>query len=174
MFVWDLSSQSKIFHSYGDVTISGEGLQIFTFALHLWPLSSEGSNIVMRGIHLYWSSPRTRDTQTCCQAFSSGAVTTCFYYLGVSRVGFEHPTFSLQGICQHNASIYHNAYQNEAFIFCLLSVFCDIKKWLSGNFCSIYFQGYYGDFTDFSKEFILWYKETFSQLKRLKVNGRTS
>ena len=32
---------SRIFHSYGDVTIAGEGLQIF--ARHSWPLSSEGS-----------------------------------------------------------------------------------------------------------------------------------
>ena len=34
---------SKIFHSYGKVTITGEGLQILTYARHLWPLSSEGS-----------------------------------------------------------------------------------------------------------------------------------
>ena len=41
--VWSLSSQSRIFHSYGDVTIVGEGLQILTHARHSWPLSSEGS-----------------------------------------------------------------------------------------------------------------------------------
>ena len=34
---------SRIFHSYGDVTITGEGLIIFTYARHLWPLSSESS-----------------------------------------------------------------------------------------------------------------------------------
>ena len=33
----------EFFHSYGDVTINGEGLQILTFARHSWPLSSEGS-----------------------------------------------------------------------------------------------------------------------------------
>ena len=43
MFVCGLSSHSRIFHSYGDVTITGEGLQILTYARHLWPLSSEGS-----------------------------------------------------------------------------------------------------------------------------------
>ena len=32
-----------MFYSYGDVTITGEGLQILTFARHSWPLSSEGS-----------------------------------------------------------------------------------------------------------------------------------
>ena len=37
------SSHSRIFHSYGDVTITGEGLQILTYARHLRPLSHEGS-----------------------------------------------------------------------------------------------------------------------------------
>ena len=31
------------FHSYGDATIAGEGLQILTYARHSWPLSTEGS-----------------------------------------------------------------------------------------------------------------------------------
>ena len=43
LFVCRLSSHSRIFHSYGDVTITGEGLQILTYARHSWPLSSEGS-----------------------------------------------------------------------------------------------------------------------------------
>ena len=42
MFLCDFSSHSKIFHSYGDVTIAGEGLQILN-ARHPWPLSSIGS-----------------------------------------------------------------------------------------------------------------------------------
>ena len=33
----------EFFHSYGDVTIIGEGLQILTYARHSWPLNSEGS-----------------------------------------------------------------------------------------------------------------------------------
>ena len=33
----------RIFHSFGDVTIAGEGIQILTYARHLGPLSSEGS-----------------------------------------------------------------------------------------------------------------------------------
>ena len=37
------SSHSRMFHSYGDVTIAGEVLKIMTYARHLWPLSSEGS-----------------------------------------------------------------------------------------------------------------------------------
>ena len=43
LFVWGLSSRSRIFHSYADVTITDEGLQILTYARHSWPLSSEGS-----------------------------------------------------------------------------------------------------------------------------------
>ena len=31
-----------------------------------------------------------------CRTFSSETVTICFYDLGVSRLGFEHPTFHLQ------------------------------------------------------------------------------
>ena len=37
------SSRSRIFHSIGDVTIIGYGLQILTFARHSWPQISEGS-----------------------------------------------------------------------------------------------------------------------------------
>ena len=40
LFVWGFSSHSWIFHSYKDVTIADEGLQILTKAR---PLSSEGS-----------------------------------------------------------------------------------------------------------------------------------
>ena len=42
-FVWGISSHSRIFHSYEDVTITGEGLQMFTYIRHIWLLSSEGS-----------------------------------------------------------------------------------------------------------------------------------
>ena len=37
------SSHSRFFHSYGDVTITDERMQILTYVRHLWPLSSEGS-----------------------------------------------------------------------------------------------------------------------------------
>ena len=95
-YVWGLSSQ--IFQSHGDVTIAGEGLQILAYAWHSWPLSSEGS---LACPHLLWYRASVyiiviseyRDTHTYCRAFSSGAVTT----LGLSRLGFEHPTFNLRG-----------------------------------------------------------------------------
>ena len=34
LFVCGFSSYSRIFHSYGDVTIAGEWLQIYTYARH--------------------------------------------------------------------------------------------------------------------------------------------
>ena len=43
LFVWGLTSHSRIFHSYGDVTITDEGLQILTYVRPLWQLSSEDS-----------------------------------------------------------------------------------------------------------------------------------
>ena len=100
LFVWDLSSRSRICHSYGDVTIAGEGLQILT---NVWPLSSEGSLACHTYRYCDTLHPfimvisEDSDTHTYCQAFSSGAVTTCFYDLGLSRLGFEHPTFRLRG-----------------------------------------------------------------------------
>ena len=44
LFVCLCSSQWRIFHLYGDVTITGEGLQILTYTRHQWPLNSEGSS----------------------------------------------------------------------------------------------------------------------------------
>ena len=43
LFVWGFSSNSRIFHSYGDVTFTGKGLQILTYARHLWLFSKQGS-----------------------------------------------------------------------------------------------------------------------------------
>ena len=54
LFAWVLSSHSRIFHPYGDVTITGERLQILTYARHSWPLSSEGS----LACHTYYDTER--------------------------------------------------------------------------------------------------------------------
>ena len=40
---YPFTSHSRIFHSYGDVTITSEGLQILTDSRHFWQLSSEAS-----------------------------------------------------------------------------------------------------------------------------------
>ena len=42
-FVWGFTSHSRIFHSYGDVTITGEGLQSLKYVRHPWSLYSEVS-----------------------------------------------------------------------------------------------------------------------------------
>ena len=88
------------FHLYRNVSIAGEGLQIRTYFRQSWPLSSEsslaGHTTATWGIRLRWSSQMTRDFHTYCRAFSNGAVTTCFYDVGPSRLGFEHPTFRLR------------------------------------------------------------------------------
>ena len=53
--------------------------------------------------HLLWHGPSFYnghlrcDTHTYCQAFSSLDVTTCFKYLGLSRLGLDHTTFRLRG-----------------------------------------------------------------------------
>ena len=57
--------------------------------------------------HLLWHGAsvynghlrETRDTHTYCRAFSSGALTVCFY--DRSRLGFKHPTFRLRGECSN-------------------------------------------------------------------------
>ena len=39
----------------------------------------------------------TGDTHICCRAVDSVAVTTCFYDLDLSWVGFEQQTFRMRG-----------------------------------------------------------------------------
>ena len=41
---------------------------------------------------------KDHDTHTNFRAFSYWAVTTCFYYLGLSLLEFEHPTVRLRGL----------------------------------------------------------------------------
>ena len=102
LFLRSLSSLSRIFHSYGDVTIAGEGLQILTYARHSWLLGSEGS----LACHTYYDTGHSLimvisedpcHSHLFCPAFNSEAVTACFYYLGLSRLGFEHPPLRLRG-----------------------------------------------------------------------------
>ena len=93
LFVWSFSSHSRILHLYGDVTIAGERLQILTYARHSWPLSSEGCLMTLphncdTGILLKWYKI-FEDSWHSCRAFTSGAVTICFYDLiGLSQLGF--------------------------------------------------------------------------------------
>ena len=82
-----------IFHSFGDVTIVGEGLHIFTFARYVWSLSSEGylachticdtgHPFIMVISEILWHSHLRPNV-------CSRAVTTCFNDLGLWRLGFK-------------------------------------------------------------------------------------
>ena len=66
---------------------------------------------VTRGICLLWSSPKTRDIHTYCRVFGSEAVTICLNDLGMSRLGFEHPTFRLR--YQRSNPLRHDAIVNN-------------------------------------------------------------
>ena len=71
-------SHSRLLNSYGDITFTGEGVQILTFARHSWSLSSKCD----LACHTYcdmghpftcmWSSPMTHDTHIYCRAFGLG------------------------------------------------------------------------------------------------------
>ena len=90
-----LLSHSRIFHSYGVVTVAGEELRILTYARQL---SSEGS----LACHTYCDKGHpfimviSEDPwhSHLLPSVSSGAVTTCFCDL--SRLGLEHSTFRLR------------------------------------------------------------------------------
>ena len=84
-----------------NITITSEELQILVYARHSWPLSSGDS----LACHTYCDTrhpflmviSEDCDTHIYCRAFRSGTVTTCFYDLGLLRLGFKHPTFCLRG-----------------------------------------------------------------------------
>ena len=82
LFVWGFSSHSRIFQSFGNVCIAGEGLQTVT-----------------RVIRLKWSSLRTRDSHKRLAVELSRPVFT------TSRLGLEHPTFRLRG--EHSSPLRH-------------------------------------------------------------------
>ena len=52
---------------------------------------SRATPTVTQGIRLLRSSTRTRDILANCRAFDRGVVSTCFFDLGLSRLGFELP-----------------------------------------------------------------------------------
>ena len=101
LFVCGFSSNFRIFHTYGDVTITGEGLQIFTYARHLWPLSREGS----LACHTYCDKSHLflmviSEDPWHSHLLNSVWQKSCHYLildLCLSRMGFEHPTFRFWG-----------------------------------------------------------------------------
>ena len=89
------------FHSiylFGDVTITDESFKFWpklgTYGYWAERVFFQHATLtVTRANYLWWSSPSTGDTHTCCRAFCSGVVTTCFNDLGLSQQGSgpEHP-----------------------------------------------------------------------------------
>ena len=96
-------SHSIIFHSYEDVTITGEELRIFTNIRHSSPLSSEGS----LACHIYCDHEASvynchlRGHVTLTPVAKRLAMELSLFLrlrsIGLSRLGFEHQTFHLRG-----------------------------------------------------------------------------
>ena len=72
LFVVFCPARKFFIHAYGDVSITGEGLQILTYAQHSWPLSSKGSlachTYCHTGASVYDGHLRQPVTHTYCQA----------------------------------------------------------------------------------------------------------
>ena len=101
LFVCGFSSNSIIFHSFGDVTITGEGLHILTYTWHSWALRNEcsltcltycdtGQPFIMVISEYLWHS------FLLPIAFGSGAVTTCFRSV---PTGDRTPISRMRGEC---------------------------------------------------------------------------
>ena len=95
-----LLSHLRIFHSYGDVTITGEGLQMLSYARDSRPLSTEGSLschtncdtghpfiMVISEDPWYTLNSKPLAVELSLPYFNN---------LGVLRLGIEHPTFLLR------------------------------------------------------------------------------
>ena len=97
LFVWGLSSYSRIFHSYGGIT--GDWLQILTYPRHLRPLSRKGSlachtNCDTRHPFIMVISEDPWHSHLLPSVWQWSCN---YHYLGLSRLEFEHPTFRLRG-----------------------------------------------------------------------------
>ena len=88
LFDWGFSSHSIIFHSYETSPLPAKGCKF-------WPMfgtHGQCAVIILQRAHPLWHGTsvyngqlREPVTHTYFRAFSSGAVTTCFYELGLSR-----------------------------------------------------------------------------------------
>ena len=113
-----LESTQEIFTHIGDVTSTTEGLQILTYARHSFPWSNEGSLACYTHcdtgypyIMIISDDPlNPMNNHIYCQAFNSGVVTSRFYDLDLSQLGFEHPAFRLWGQSS-NALRHHRGFK---------------------------------------------------------------
>ena len=97
---WGFSSHSRIFHSYGDVTIAVERLQISIYARHPLPLSSEG----FKAFDIYCDTEHPFRMAIYEDTWHSHILLNVhqwryhwFYDLSLPRLGFKNPTFRLRG-----------------------------------------------------------------------------
>ena len=96
------SSQSRFFYSYGDATITGEGIQILTYTRHSRPLSSESS----LAYHTYCDTGHpfimviSEDLQHLhlLPRFWNWNCRYLFLRFESVVAGFKHQTFSVQGL----------------------------------------------------------------------------
>ena len=90
LFVWVLTSHSRIFHSFGYVTITGKGLQIFYIlgTLAHWAVTilwRATANSIYNGLRGPWHSNLLP------------SVWHKLFLRLMSRLGFEHPTLCMRG-----------------------------------------------------------------------------
>ena len=85
MGVWGLSSHWRIFHSYGDVIITGEGLQILTYTPHSWPKTSNGSLACHSYCDLGLSRLRFeyREVNTITDCATAAAISTVVEFISI-------------------------------------------------------------------------------------------
>ena len=138
LFVSSFSSTMMIFQAYEDVTIIGEKLQILTYTRHLWPLNSK----VSLAWHTYCGTGYPFIIVTFVNPWHShllpnvvsGAVTTCFNDLGLSRLGFEHLIY-LRGECLLSGDVHSKPYCTYIKIKVALGV-CFALKFVERRFSS--------------------------------------
>ena len=89
------SSHSRIFHSFREITITGD---FFIYTRHTWPLSSEDFLTCIFNLpHLLWQGPTLYNGHLQApvtltpwsRVFGSGALSTCLNDLGLSWPGIE-------------------------------------------------------------------------------------
>ena len=105
-----LSFNSINFHLFGDLTITGEGLQILTYARHSWLLSSESffsvSHLLCHGESVYNGHRRGPVTRTPITERLAVELPIIFFCdLGLSRLIFEHLIFCFRG--QRSNRLHH-------------------------------------------------------------------
>ena len=82
LFVWVFRSTREFFSQMEMLPLPSKGSK---FCLMHWAFFYV-PNLLWHGA----SSPKTRDSHTCCGAFSKGTVNHWFYDLCLSQLGFEH------------------------------------------------------------------------------------